>query len=331
MASSSAPKNRSVAIRTTIVVTLSFLILVASAMAIQEIFVPQGDFTSAIAKAPWGDWIERWNNSGRDFALAFGAIQSRPGDTITLRDPPRAIRLTAVPFKNKNEYTLAVCAAVAATIVTLVVAAILVLIWFMLCLGIFFAFSLAVPVFMLPAGTPPVLVNPWLIFISLASAASVAGLVIFLACFPGRSVDEYSWRIWVVRLAIAAAVAMVIFQTLLPSGTTLRGISLVNGRSIGVAQLFIDSLYLLGAIAFATNYVESNARDRQRISWVFVAIVVAIGGLVPELLTFVIPSAGLRFLFIALSFVANIHLPIAVAYSVLHHRVLDVRIAVSCR
>ena len=329
--SSEARNGRARAIRIAIVVALSLLTLFACVMAIQELFVAQGDFTAGLAKANWSNSIERWGNGTRDFALATGAIQSHVGDTITLNDNrivDRTVHLTAGPFQNKAEYALAVCSAVAATLVMLVVAAILVLMRPSLMTWGFFAFSLAVPVFTLPAGTPPAFLTPWFIFASLTSAASVAGLVIFLACFPERNVDKYSWRVWVVRLAIAAAVVMVVFQSVTLSGTTFRGMSL-GSHGIGTAQLIIDALYLVGAIAFATNFVEANPRDRQRISWVFVAIIIAIVGLVPELLTVVMRSTALQFVFIAVSFTALIPLPIAVAYSVLHYRVLDVRIAIS--
>jgi hypothetical protein len=334
-----------------LVIILAALTVSTCVMAILELSHPIGDFGlrlaggsdqvqfvvpgSPAAKAGIhaGDMLERYQTAPRDYALASGGIEPLTGDHVvagvTRGILYRNVSLTAVPLKGRAEYALSVFFAVVATLTLFVVAALLVVLHPSWMTWGFFAFSLGSPIAMLPPGTPVALLPFWIMYLTLCFAASVAGMLIFLACFPNDSAD-YSWRIWVVRLAIGIGIA---FFFALPNGMlaagTFRGLQVLGGHGNLNAQLFLDALYVLGGIAFLSSYHESSPRDRQRIAWVAAAIACSIIGAIPYLLSYAFSNENLQYLLLALSSLILIPTPIAVAYAVLHHRVISVKFAVS--
>lgn len=154
-------------------------------------------------------------------------------------------------------------------------------------------------------------------------------MLIFLASFP-TDTPQYTWRIWVVRLApVVGIILFLAFPNgIVPYGT-FRGLQLLGGHAAIGTQIFMSVLYLIGVLAFVSSYFESDPTERQRIAWVAVAILFSIVALGTSLLSSAFTNPGQQYLLLALGSAIFIPMPIAIAYAVLHHRVIDVRFAIS--
>lgn len=332
------------------VIALVLLTLTSCALALYEVALPTADFglrfggaageihsvvrgsSAAHAGLRQGDQLVQDESNLRDYAVAIGQIQPRSGQRVHVGVARGLaqwqVQLAATPMLAKPQYAVSVILALLVTLTMLIVATSLVMLrpgW--MTWG-FFLFALGTPASALPPGAPLTLLPLWTIYLTFCFAAGVAGMLIFLACFP-RDDARYTWREWVVRFAVVTGIVLFVA---LPNGklggSTFHGMQVSSGSDI-TAQIVIDLLYLLGGIAFASSYLESDPRDRQRIAWVAAAIALSLVGLVPTLLSYETENAALQYLLVGLGNLILLPTPIAVAYAVVHHRVVPVKFAIS--
>jgi hypothetical protein len=95
-----------------------------------------------------------------------------------------------------------------------------------------------------------------------------------------------------------------------------------------VANLFGIVVVALGGVLAALQYREASGEDRRRIGWVLVGYGVTITSFVATNAIITAPALGSSELQVATQ-LADIALPIALAYAILRHRVLDVGFALN--
>lgn len=170
---------------------------------------------------------------------------------------------------------------------------------------------------------PPVTQVLELFMISVISIGQIA-LLIFALRFLQEPVG--GWRSWVQRAVPFVAIAylslniMEIVNTYIlgrPAETIARA---VLGFQVGIA--------IVVAIALLDTYVRRKGADRQRIRWVVLGFAVAVGAaIVSSVLQTELTNTPLS-IQDAIPLL-NIFAPVAVAYAIVKHRVIDVNFVVS--
>lgn len=162
----------------------------------------------------------------------------------------------------------------------------------------------------------------------------LAGLWIFVARFPGDSAD--GWRVWIDRAAIpfaslyaGASVASLILSLVLSNTVPQPMIvsyvfAAVNNAAVALAM-----------VCLLSGFVHLQADQRQRLKWVVAAVVtyaLAVGYI--SVANF-LPLGGWPATWTSAGFTSDVLngvqviIPLAVAYAVLKHRVLDVNFVIS--
>ncbi len=282
-----------------------------------------------------GDVIDLQLTSKDARNLVLPAKSNVPvGTTITLwimrRAGPAAVALTSSPLEYPRPYQLAIIARRLATLVFLIVGAVLVLLrpgpatwgFYLFCVGL----------------------NPQTFFVSLSrypSAASniattvlddmfisagVVGLLLFGLRFAND--DDSGWRGWAERsvpylFVVCAALTMYPDYANLALG--------LKAETVQTCSLLLRGAILaLAVAALLGTYARSPGEIRQRIVWVVVGLLAGVVGiftadvLVYSNAPFEVPIVGQSLLLLL-----SVALPLAVAYAVIRHRMFDVRFVIN--
>lgn len=334
---------------TLLIAVFSCCSALTAVMALMEIMSPVGDLgmrvdgsgtvaavsqgsPAARAGIVPGDVVVRVTNRRRDWLIADGIIAPAPNEKVHLalvrglRDMTADLTARTLPYK--GAWNIAVLFGLLSQLLTFGIAALLAANRPALMTWGFFAFSLGSAIGSLPPGSPAFLGPLWVLYLAMCFAAGMSGMLVFLACFPYET--AYGWRIvFILASIVLGASLLLLFPSGFLAGTFLRGLPLQAWQTTLGSQIVADVLYAAGAGAFLNTYLNAAPADRQRIAWVCYAIVVSLLGLLAQLATFSTTSFEIQLLVVAASNVLLIPLPLAVAYAVLHHRVFDVRFAVS--
>lgn len=116
------------------------------------------------------------------------------------------------------------------------------------------------------------------------------------------------------------------------AGAALACVALVlsNPSTVGTAHTVLLSLgTVLGLVFAVLAYWDASGESRQRIGWVIIGLVVSdVAYLVYTLVSYYVLGPELQWLEVAMN-MATLALPIALAYAVWRHRVLDVAFALN--
>jgi len=154
-------------------------------------------------------------------------------------------------------------------------------------------------------------------------AAGVAGGIVFALCFLNE--PPKGWRLSALRLTPWFFVGLTLFYLF---GTYLFW-SGYPPETNGIGQILLVLIPLLMIGPLVATYVNARGVDRQRIGWVVVAIVLSAVALsISAILNQRLDYNAHLVLFHALE-LFQIIVPIAVAYAVIKHRVIDVSFVVS--
>jgi hypothetical protein len=170
----------------------------------------------------------------------------------------------------------------------------------------------------------------WLVMLALLPqdiliAFGIVGYLIFCLRFPANA--PKGWQAVVDKFAPYLAVALAALFV-------ARDLAFLDFRPIVIDSLthLIDAVGLttaaLGSIAFLVTYIGAQGLERHRIKWVIVGLASALfpfSGLVFSLEGLFNPPGWISSLLILL----YLPLPIAIAYAVIRHRVIDIRLVVS--
>ena len=168
----------------------------------------------------------------------------------------------------------------------------------------------------------------------------IAGLWMFVARFPEDRAE--GWRAWFDRAAVPVGVVYAC-AAIIVTGLTFAGIE--QPASIGrffvsagagasprvpiVAAIGLGMLCLLGA------YAHLSAASRQRLKWVFGGFAISLVALAYANVSSNLPGLGWPHEWILAGFgsdvlvAVDVVIPLAVAYAVLTHRVLDINFVIS--
>jgi hypothetical protein len=353
-----SPSNRA-ALRTFVVVALSLLVLVAGGLDLRRIWFPIGEFgyrpngdgvltyvahglPAAKEGLQVGDTIDLQSTPAQFRFNASGDITLIPGQSITFGlmhgGVRRIVTLTATSQVNEQKEYLYVAyriGVVGVALLYIALGAALVLLqpslmtwgFFLYCLGDTpFAFATALVLFPFPW---PYAFSA--VFGNLfgldggAGAVGVVGLLVFALCFLNDPMK--SWRSSALRLMpwlLVGLFGLEIFAIYQinwiggPPGELLNRVQLATGAlcSLAVLCLFVDT------------YVHARGEDRQRIRWIVVAFALnLVIQFLGALLVTYVPGFWLPLSHLIL--LSSIIVPLAVAYAVIKHRVIDVSFVVS--
>lgn len=244
----------------------------------------------------------------------------RNGQTVTLES--RAFRRSFIDNASDVVAVLALAAYV-------ILAGILVLLRPMPATWAFYVFS----AFFCSSGTlaasylsPGAVFWMWTLYFVEGAVAPVA-FASFALRFPDRNPDGI-W-LWIERALVLAvapllfAAAFGFYAAFIYAGNT------GSSAEAGVERVVSLLLYAFGVLVLAGRYVTADERSRSRLQWVVAALAVAF-----------LPSIILKFIeselaifppvtFINLSQAWQLLAPIALAYTILKHRLFDIRLVVS--
>lgn len=103
----------------------------------------------------------------------------------------------------------------------------------------------------------------------------------------------------------------------------------VTGGENALVALSNSIIYGISAVAFIVGYGQSARGDRQRIEWIVVGLVAGFGGSTAfDVVRWVFPVAVSVPLYNAM-YSLNVLLPIAIAYAIVRHRIIDVNFFIS--
>lgn len=156
-------------------------------------------------------------------------------------------------------------------------------------------------------------------------AAGYVGFLVFALRFPRE--DVVGWR------SLVGRVTPILFMLLICIGVA----SVVMPFLFGIPSLFAFRIFVvLGSLVFAvgfiallSTYFHVRGLDRQRIKWVIMGFGIGLPGFVLAFLFDVSPSISVPYWFIGLLLCLNLIVPIAIAYAVIHHHVIDVSFVIS--
>lgn len=175
---------------------------------------------------------------------------------------------------------------------------------------------------------PTWLILPTIVVNHLLAAIGVVSFVVFALYFPAR--DPRGWRLTCERLLPFILVLMLALW--LPSKTLPYGFG-IGSQGIGTALFFFAVvLVVLGYIILGDTYVRSRGLARQQVKWVFLGFGIAICagtfGITAAShswwLPFPISPTLAQVLFLGVAAA-----PLAVAYAIFRHHVLDVNFVIS--
>jgi hypothetical protein len=162
----------------------------------------------------------------------------------------------------------------------------------------------------------------------------LAGLLIFVARFPGDSTD--GWRAWIDRAAVPFAL---LYAGVLVASDVLQVVlTNVIPEPVSVAYalaIVADGAEILAVVCLFSGFIHLQADQRQRLKWVVAAVVtfaLAQGYINVALF---LPNEGWPVSWTNARFTSDVLnalevvIPLAVAYAVLKHRVLDVNFVIS--
>lgn len=346
--SSSTPSSRA-AIRSFVVVALSLLVLIAGGMDFRRIWHPSGEFGYALdgngvvnyvapdspaskAGMQVGDIVELQSTPAqfRYYAANTATLEAGQSITLGLRHDGvvRQVTVTSAAQATEKYYAAFRVAVIVIALLYIALGAALVLLrpslmtwgFFICCLGgapfTYYTVELLFP-YPWPFITYPI---AWTL-----NSAGIVGLLVFALCFLNEPLR--GWRASALRALPWLFAALVIYGTYY---TYLWGwVGGPPGELFLRAYVAIPALLLLVVMyLFFDTYVHARGEDRQRIRW----IVVAFG------LNLAIQCAYNFFdvywaeepLWLAhVMQLSTVIVPLAVAYAVIKHRVIDVSFVVS--
>jgi hypothetical protein len=154
--------------------------------------------------------------------------------------------------------------------------------------------------------------------------AGVIGLLVFALRFLQEPIS--GWRLWAERALPFAFVSLVGVQTLYIVNTYLLGRPAETIGRIGIALASIAALVVM--FALIDTYAHRQGAERQRIQWVVLGFAIALVANLAEQIAF-IDATNAPFAVLSGLSLLNVMAPIAVAYAIVKHRVIDVSFVVS--
>jgi hypothetical protein len=346
--STHSPSNRA-AIRTFVVVALSLVVLIAGGLDFRRIWIPIGDFGyqwsgddvidyvadgSPAAKAgiQVGDTIDlrltppqfRW------YAAQAGTLEASQSATFSLKrnGVSRLVTLTSAPQATEAYYAAYRVAVLGIAILYIALGAALVLLRPSLMTWGFFAYCLANAPFTFYA-IGLYFPYPWPyveypLTWTLVSAGYV-GLLVFALCFLNEPLK--GWRSSALRMMPWLFAALVVYGPYLtymwgwaggpPNGLLLRSF-------VGIPAVWLVVVMYL----FVTTYFRARGEDRQRIRWI--VVVFGLNLAIQCVYNFLNVYWGAEPIWLAhVMQLSTVIVPLAVAYAVIKHRVIDVSFVVS--
>jgi hypothetical protein len=341
--------SRRAALRTFVVVALSVIVLVAGGLDFRRIWVPIGQFGyqldgndvvvyvaygSPASKAGMlvGDTVDLPSTPPqfRYYAAETGTLEAGQSVTFALRHDGRSrpVTLVAAPQVTETYYAAYRIAVLCIAILYVTLGAALVLLrprlmtwgFFLYCLAnapfTFYCFSMFFP-YPWPYVEYPL---QWAL-----NSAGIVGLVVFALCFLREPLK--GWRSSILRAMPWLFVALVAYGTYF---TYLWGwVGGPPGELFTRVYVAIPALLLLAVMyLFVDTYVQAQGQDRQRIRWVVVAFGVNLA------VQFAYNSFEIYWpsepLWVAhMMQLSTVMVPLAVAYAVIKHRIIDVTFVVS--
>ena len=156
-----------------------------------------------------------------------------------------------------------------------------------------------------------------------------AGLLIFTTRFPGDA--NGGWRRWVDRLAVPLAVVLALLSLACDAYVDVFAAS-VPGGLWNALDVLKQATLVLGVFSLFGALLEVGSEQRQRLQWVAAAVIAYV------FVDYYLEDPALSWWPAAFSNAGispgildatQVLIPIAVAYAVLKHRVIDVRFAIS--
>jgi len=157
------------------------------------------------------------------------------------------------------------------------------------------------------------------------SAAFVGGLLIFAARFPEGA--PRGWRVWLDRGAVPFA-ALVFVLNLCGDWFDLFSAQSPPAWFVPALRALSPIIAVVVALAFLSTYFSAGGAERQRVKWVIATFTLTLGIVVVSAVLHPSGSAAQMTLAIV-GELATISIPLAIAYAVLRHRVLDVNFVIS--
>lgn len=227
--------------------------------------------------------------------------------------------------------------------------------------AVFGFFGCIIGIFMVLTGLALVLIRPSMMtlgFFAYALALNPASSAKFVASLPPAAIVVYTG--WVLLLFLAGNIGVAMFALRFPTdrlsrtGRMLQTVLLSIFIPLSVAYVYYVAVfplygitggrafsiltYVMTIVAYAVSmagfidtYAHASREDRQRIKWVIVGFAIGVAGLIAG---FILSDVSLSALSIpawvagSANFTA-VMIPLTVGYAVIHHRVVDVRFAVS--
>lgn len=154
--------------------------------------------------------------------------------------------------------------------------------------------------------------------------AGVIGLLVFALRFLQEPIS--GWRLWAERALPFAFVAFVGVQTLYIVNTYFLGRPAEMIGRTGIALAALSALVVV--FALIDTYTHRQGAERQRIRWVVLGFAIALIANLAEQIAF-IDATNAPFAVLSGLSLLNVMAPIAVAYAIVKHRVIDVSFVVS--
>ncbi len=335
--------------RTLVVIALSLIVFVAGGLDFRRIWVPIGQFGyqlngddvvvyvadgSPAARAGMlvGDIVDLPSTPPqfRYYAVEAGTLEANQSITFALRHDGRSrlVTLFAAPQVTETYYAAYRVAVLGVAFLYITLGAVLVLLqpnrmtwgFFLYCLanapftfysaGLFFAYPW------------PYIAYPlqWTL-----TSAGIVGLLVFALCFLNEPLQ--GWRSSTLRAMPWLFAALVTFGAYY---TYLWGwVGGPPGELFNRAYVAMPAVVLLAVMfLFVETYVRARGQDRQRIRWVVVAFGVNLA------IQFAYNFLGIYWasepLWVAhVMQLSSVMVPLAVAYAVIKHRIIDVTFVVS--
>jgi hypothetical protein len=164
------------------------------------------------------------------------------------------------------------------------------------------------------------------VVLDIVAVAGTVGFVVFALRFPRDLVED--WRGSLERATPFVAIAFVAMAVLIDVDR------IVLGQNIASLQIVFDigtlAITTLGVAALLTTYFQLSGANRERIKWVASALVLSYAAQLAIIVMsqYYVPYTPLEDYGSVLRLVF-LTVPLSVAYAVLHHRVIDVRVFIS--